>query len=76
MDLPTSPRPPATAAPLLPTPCSGEDSGELAALATLQKRRQSMHGAGGTHRQQRYGSYWQGDDRELESTLHVGAARP
>lgn len=34
-----------------------------------------MHGGSSAHKQQRYGSYWQGDDRELEHTLHVGVGR-
>jgi hypothetical protein len=52
---------------------SGESSGELAARSALQqRRRKSLHG--GTPRPQRYGSFWQGDDRELEHTLHVRQA--
>jgi hypothetical protein len=52
---------------------SGEDSGELAALAAVQQRRKLMHagpGGGGTQ-DQRYGQFWQGDDGELEDALHV-----
>ncbi|KAL4426810.1 hypothetical protein ABPG77_006596 [Micractinium sp. CCAP 211/92] len=46
---------------------SDEDSGELAALAALQRRRRSV--APGSA-QKRYGSWFEGDDRELEHTLH------
>lgn len=47
--------------------CSEEDSGELAALAALQRRRRSV-APGST--QKRYGSWFEGDDRDLEHTLH------
>lgn len=63
--------------PLLPHPnrpptatSSGEDSGELAALAALQKRRKSL--APATAAKQRYGDFFEGGDRELERTLNVG----
>lgn len=52
--------------------CSGEDSGELAARAALQQRRKSLAPATGG-RAQRYGEWFDGDDRDLERTLNVGA---
>ncbi|KAL4430975.1 hypothetical protein ABPG75_006231 [Micractinium tetrahymenae] len=45
---------------------SDEDSGELAALSALQRRRRSV--APGSA-QKRYGSWFEGGDRELEHTL-------
>lgn len=50
--------------------CSGEDSGELAALSALQKRRKSLGPA--TAAKQRFGEWFEGTDKELESTLQVG----
>lgn len=53
--------------PIPPPRCSDEDSGELAAAAARQRRRRSV--APGSA-QKRYGSWFEGDDRELEHTLH------
>lgn len=50
--------------------CSGEDSGELAALSALQKRRKSLGPA--TAAKQRYGEWFDGSDKDLEHTLQVG----
>ncbi|PRW58458.1 hypothetical protein C2E21_3031 [Chlorella sorokiniana] len=46
---------------------SGEDSGELAALSALQKRRKSL--APATAAKQRYGEWFDGSDKDLEHTL-------
>lgn len=51
-------------------PRSGEDSGELAALSALQKRRKSLGPA--TAAKQRYGEWFDGSDKDLEHTLQVG----
>jgi len=40
-------------------------------MSALQRRRKSV-APGSAHK--RYGSWFSGDDRELEHTLHVGAA--
>lgn len=60
------------ALPSAPLFRSEEDSGELAAMSALQRRRKSVApGSAQKVQRQRFGSWFEGDDKELEHTLHV-----